>query len=254
MTAVIIEDEKALRIAFKEMLKLYCPQVEVIGEADRIKTAASLIIDQNPDVIFLDIRLPDGNAFDLLNQLSNDKENDNLLGRTAIIFTTAHEEYAVKAFKLSATDYLLKPVDPDELIESVSKVQKKMDESTQRGRLNTLLDNMQQTKEFNKKIALHTASGFLIYKISEIRRCEAEINYTRFYFRNNTSTLTSKTLKEYEQLLVPYGFMRTHKSHLVNLDCVRKYDQRGYLVLDTDEQIPLAYRKKEQLYQIIHLL
>ena len=124
MTAVIIEDEKALRIAFKEMLKLYCPQVEVIGEADRIKTAASLIIDQNPDVIFLDIRLPDGNAFDLLNQLSNDKENDNLLGRTAIIFTTAHEEYAVKAFKLSATDYLLKPVDPDELIESVSKVQK----------------------------------------------------------------------------------------------------------------------------------
>lgn len=254
MTSVIVEDEKKLRTAFKGMLELYCPQVELLGEADRIQSALPIIKEKKPDVLFLDIELPDGSGFELMEQLLNEAGSNQLVNKMSVIFITAHEEYAVKAFKLSAIDYLLKPVDPDELVSAIEKAQQKLDETTRVIRMNALIENVRQANESPKKIALHTTSGFLVHKVSEIRRCEGEGNYTRFYLQDNKLLISSKTLKEYEQMLVPYNFIRVHKSHLVNLNCVRKYSHEGYLILDNEEKVPVSSRKKEQLYEIIRSL
>ncbi|TAL58672.1 MAG: response regulator transcription factor [Bacteroidetes bacterium] len=254
MKAVIVEDEKKLRIAFKGMLELYCPEVEILGEADRVQLALPLIKEEKPDILFLDIELPDGSGFELMERLIDDAIGNPLLNKMSVIFITAHEEYAVKAFKLSAVDYLLKPVDPDELISAVEKARQKLDETTRNIRMNSLLENVRQANESPKKIALHTASGFVIHKINEIRRCEGEGNYTKFHLLDNKILISSKTLKEYDQMLAPYDFIRVHKSHLVNLNYVRKYSHEGYLTLDNEEKIPVSSRKKEQLYEIIRSL
>jgi two-component system LytT family response regulator len=253
LTAVIIEDERNFVSAFKSILSGACPEVDLVGDCGSIKQAVSLIRDIHPDIIFLDIQLSDGNAFDLLRLLENTLEK-NRFTTLRIIFTTASNHYAIKAFRFSAIDYLLKPIIPGELIEAVNKVKalKKSVDNPNPYRL--LLDNVSDQVS-NKKICLSTVNEIRVCSVSDIIRCEAEHNYTTFHFLNGKPLMVSKTLKEYEDLLKEYGFERVHQSHLVNLNHITSYIKKdnGFILMK-DIEVPVSRRKKEHVLEIFKTL
>jgi two-component system, LytTR family, response regulator len=239
--AIIIDDEKKARETIRNMVGLYCKNTEIIGEAGNIKTAAELIHDLKPDLVFLDIRMPQGSGFDLLMKLEHIDFR--------VIFITAYAEYAIKAFKFSAIDYLLKPVNPDELVAAVNKVQTLVEKENLNLRLEAFMSNMDNIARDIKKIVLRTSDSIHVVNIRDIIRCEADGNYTCFYLLNEKKILVSNTLKEYDEMLTPYRFFRTHQSHLVNIDHIEKYDKKagGVLVMKDRSEVPVSVRKKETL-------
>jgi two-component system, LytTR family, response regulator len=239
--AIIVDDEKKARETIRNMVDLYCKNVKISGEADNIKSAAELIIAQKPDLVFLDIKMPNGSGFDLLTGLG---EID-----FRVIFITAYAEYAIKAFKFSAIDYILKPINPDELIASVNKVLTLAEKESMSARLETFISNMENITREIKKIVLKTSDSIHVINVRDIIRCEADGNYTCFYLMNDKKILVSNTLKEYDEMLSPYGFFRTHQSHLVNIDYVEKYEKKGggFLLMKDKSEVPVSVRKKETL-------
>lgn len=236
---VIIDDEIGAREAISDMIKIYCSEIEIIGEADSVLTGLQLIKQEQPDLIFLDIKMKDGTGFDLLNRVSN-KE-------FAIVFLTAYDEYAIKAFKFSAIDYLLKPLDPDDLIKTLNKVSKYLNFEKQQ--LSQLINNLNSIKKESKKMVLKTMESIFLINIPDIIRCEATGNYTRFILKNQKPVLVSKTLKEYDELLKEYHFFRVHQSHLVNLNHIIRMDKAdgGTLVMVDKQSVPVSTRRKEAL-------
>lgn len=208
MKAVIIDDMEAARTALKADLESYCPDIEIIGEAQGVVSGAKLIKEVKPELIFLDIQMPDGSGFDLL-EILPELDFD-------IIFTTASDAYALKAFKVSAVDYLMKPIDPDDLIEAVKRAK---DQNNSTERLSLLKENMQGSK----KIALNTLEKIQIVNIEDIIRCESSVNYTTFYFMDGTKLLVTKTLKEFDKMLSEYNFFRVHQSHLINTEFIKEF-------------------------------
>ncbi|WP_421873449.1 LytR/AlgR family response regulator transcription factor [Marinoscillum sp.] len=246
MRAVIIDDEPSLRESTKTLLGIYCPEVTVVGEADGVKTAVELIRSSKPDLVFLDIEMRDGLGFDVLHVFPD--------RAFAVIFVTGHNEYAVKAFKISAIDYLLKPIDPEELERAVTKAQTNLHRSVSGMQIQTLahqLNNRELTK-----IVLKDSEKVYLIDIAEIVRCESSDNYTRFFLTDKRSILVSTTLKEYEKLLDSQSFFRTHQSHLVNLRHIDHYDKRegGTLVMKDQSRLPVSVRKKEQLLKALEKL
>jgi two-component system LytT family response regulator len=207
-----------------------------------------VIKNHNPDAIFLDIKLAGESGFDILDELSQDP---NL--NPEIIFITAHDEFAIQAIKFSALDYLLKPIDPEELVKAVRKVESQKGLPKHAANLNVLVENIRQASDSPKKIVVPTSDGMHILKISDIVRLESSSNYTTFFLNSEKSLLASKTLKEFDNMLEGYNFNRVHKSHLVNMNYLKKYVQTdgGYLVLEDGSKIPVANRKKEQLVSIL---
>lgn len=235
--AVIIDDIKEARTVLKADLESYCVNIEVIGEADGVVSGAKLINELQPNLVFLDIQMPDGTGFDLLNIIAN--KNFKL------IFTTASDEYAVKAFKFSAVDYLLKPIDPDELMDAVSRVEKQ-DKPTDR--IELLKENFDQPK----RIALNTLEKIHIVEVDEILRCESNINYTMFYFTDKTKLLVTKTLKEFDKLLSDHYFIRVHQSHLVNARFIKEFSKSdGSIYMKDGTKVPVSTRKKQVLMDMI---
>lgn len=238
VTAYIVEDISAARENLKMSLAEYCPQIELIGEAGSVVEALKLLKDKMPDILFLDIELGNETAFDLLDLLP---ELDS-----HIIFTTASQEYAIRAFRYAAVDYLLKPIDPDELVEAVNRAQQKPHLESEQVKVltNAMTD---QTKV--DRIALHTLEKMYIVDVSSILRCEADGNYTMFYIDGRTPILVTRTLKEYDQLLSPGGFIRVHQSHLVNTRAIREYVKvdGGYLVMNNGNKVPVSTRKRSQV-------
>lgn len=236
MRTVIIDDESKGRQALRNFITKYALELNLIGEADCVQAGIELIEKEKPELVFLDIQMPDGTGFDLLTQVMYDDFK--------LIFCTAHDKYAVKAFRFSAIDYLLKPLDPDIFTAAINKISKE-DPLLMRSKLEVLNAN----KNDFSRIALHSAEGISLVNISQIIRLESSVNYTNFVIEGGTNILVSKTLKEYDEILSQQGFVRVHKSHLVNISHVTKYikGEGGWVVMTDCSKIEVSRRKKEVL-------
>lgn len=235
--AVIIDDIPEAVAVLKSDLENYCVNIDVIGTADGVVSGAKVIKELKPDLVFLDIQMKDGSGFDLLEILTD--------VNFKLIFTTASDEYAVKAFKFSAVDYLLKPIDPDELMDAVSRVEGQ-DKPAQR--IDLLKENFVKTK----RIALNTLEKIHIVNVEEILRCESNINYTMFYFTDNSKLLVTKTLKEFDSLLSGHNFIRVHQSHLINTHFIKEFlKSAGEIVMKDGTRVPVSTRKKQVLMDMI---
>lgn len=238
-SALILDDELKSRKALSQKLNLFCPEVKPLLEASDVDSAWNLFKQKEPNILFVDIHLSGELGFELLNKISENKpEWDG-----AIIFVTAHENYALRAIKFSALDYLLKPVDPEELVKAIRKFDKV---SKAKPRLDVLFGHL---KDRDKKLIISSSEGLHVVKINDILRCESTSNYTQFFLKDGTKMLASRTLKEYEGLLKPHNFERIHKSHLINMDSVKRYVSAdgGYVILEDKNTVPVANRKKEFL-------
>ena len=237
INAIIIDDEPSARQTLNALLEKFFPQINVIAQADSIQSGIDILNSHNPDLVFRDIEMPHGHIFDIL-------ENVNNLNYE-IIFITAHNQYALEAFRFSAIDYLLKPVKISDLTRAIERFEKRAGSGEQKEKIKVLIDNLNQ--EVNR-IVLPTGSGFEVASVSDIIRCEGERNYTRFIFTNGNKILVSKTLKEFEDLLCNYGFYRIHQSHVINLKHVKKYFKgKNPEVEMSDSQIlPISRNRKEE--------
>lgn len=246
MKALIIEDEAQAISALKAELKSHCPLIDVIGEAKSIKEGVNQIKSLQPELVFLDIQLSDGLGFEILNLYK-----DHLF---KVIFTTAYSQYAIKAIKFSALDYLLKPIDSEELVDAVNKALKssKQDESI---KIENFIQN-QNENSTRKKIALQTSEGISIFELESILKCSAESNYTCIYFTNGKKMLLSKTLKEFEDLLCTSGFERIHHSHIININHLVSFINKdgGYVILSDKSTLPVSQRKKSNLITTLNNL
>jgi two-component system, LytTR family, response regulator len=248
LRAIVIDDIETIRKKNIGLIKSYCPNIAIIGEADSVDRGVSLIKQIVPDIVFLDIELPDGSGFDLLQRLKPIQFK--------VIFITGHEDFAIRAFRFSAIDYLLKPLDPLELIESVRKAEEALNKEVFEIKLNTLLSNLERPSALQKLI-LKTAEKIYSVNIQDIVHCESDKNYTTFHFINAPKLVVSTTLKEYEMMLKPFNFFRVHQSHLVNLsyfDHYIKTDGGNTIVMKNKSKVPLAIRKKEEFLALIDSL
>ncbi|MGB3468845.1 MAG: LytTR family DNA-binding domain-containing protein [Cyclobacteriaceae bacterium] len=245
---IIVEDELNARIALRQMLIEDCPQVRIVGESDNADDALNKIKQLKPDLVLLDIHLRDSNSFQILNKTDYSSFH--------IIFTTAYENYAIKAFRFSAVDYLLKPINRNYLKSAIDKLPVKPLKENYTQQIETLLANLNQTDKSPKKIILSTQDMINVVDLSDIVRCEANVNYTKFVISGQPNLLISRTLKEFEEELGPCGFMRIHKSHLINLHYVKGYDKRegGSVVLSDGTHVPLSLRKREQFMELLKTL
>jgi two-component system LytT family response regulator len=243
--AIIIEDEKMSRETLRRMLEKYCPTVEVVAEADGYRKGLEQIRKFNPDVIFLDIQMPDGSGFRLLEEVDDiDFE---------IIFTTAFDQFAIKAIKYSALDYLLKPIIPQDLMDAVKKVEKKRAEVRKRKNMDIQMDGAHIADESSQKIILSTSEMIHVINVDDIVRCESDNYYTYFFFTDGRKLLVSKTLKENEELLSNHNFIRPHKSHLVNVKYIKSFirQEGGYIIMTDGSRIPVSRRKKDKIMETL---
>ncbi len=246
INAIIIDDESRGRESLKKLLEKYCgDSVKVLGLGDSVEVAKKLVEMHQPDLVFLDIRMPMGDGFSLLESYS-DVPFD-------VVFTTAYDQYALKAFRFSAIDYLLKPIDIQELKQAVDKIKKKLEspDNVNNQRFEALKENL-RSKDFDK-IALPTTDGYSFVKREDIIRLEANGNYTAFYLKDKTKYLITRTLKYYDEMLRDYGFYRIHKSHLVNLIYVTKFikGRQGYVETINGDRLEVSTRKREELLKAL---
>ena len=245
--AIIIDDEVHCVDTLSMLLKEYCPDVLVIERCRSAKQGLEAIEKLKPDLVFLDIEMPAMNGFEMLEQFAAIS--------FAIIFTTSYDQYAIKAIRFSALDYLLKPVDPNELISSVKKVQEQrhlpMAEQFQ-----MLLKQIQGKDHHFNKLAVPTSEGFELIPADQLMRCEADDNYTHLYLKNKNKIIACRTLKEVEEQLQDFNFfIRVHHSHIVNLNEVVKYvrGEGGYLVLSDGTSVNVSRSRKDTLLNILQL-
>lgn len=249
ISAVLIDDDVNLRKGMKGMLSLYAPDINIIGEAESVVTGIETLSKLNPQVVFLDIQMNDGTGFDLLEKLTkiNGKINFH------VVFITAYEHYAIKAFRFSALDFLLKPVEPEELEKVIDKIRSVLEKDNDYSHIDLLLENIRKKADNYKRIALSNSDGIHLLDINDIIRCESDDNYTKFFIKNRKTILISKTLKEYEELLSEYDFIRIHQSHLINLQYVKSYLKKegGHVLMNDDTQLPISQRKREMIQDIL---
>jgi two-component system, LytTR family, response regulator len=240
---VIVDDEAFARASLLEDIHFHCPSLIVVGEADSVKTAVPMISKEQPSLVFLDIRLGDGTGFDVLEQLGEQPD-------TSFVFTTAYDQYAIRAFRYAATDYLLKPINADELKDAVNRVNSGL--GTQSESVKLLLSTLKR-RATQDRVAIPTAEGIHLFNPNEIVRCQSESNYTRIFLQSGEKLIAAKTLKDIEELLADFDFERVHSSHLVNLDHIKKYLTRdgGVLVLSDNAEVPVSQRKKAQILDLI---
>lgn len=240
LRAIVIDDIEKIRKDNTTIIKSTCPNISVIGQADSVESGVKLIKQLSPDLVFLDVEMQDGSGFDLLQKLSPITFK--------VIFVTGYEDFAIRAFRFSAIDYLLKPLDGKELKEAVKKVEESLGKEIFDLKLNNLFANLERPKNLQKLI-LKTADKIYSVNIQDIVNCESDKNYTTFHFINAPKLIVSVNLKEYETILSPYNFFRTHKSHLINMayfDHFIKSEGGNTIVMKNKTAIPLSVRKKEE--------
>ncbi len=245
LRTILIDDEQSVRQTLEKLLIRYCPQVRLVAEADGVDSGIKAIRRHHPDLVLLDIKMDDGTGFDLLKQLEPVDFK--------VIFITAYDQFAIRAIKFSALDYLLKPVDPEDLTEAVKKAEKLMVHELNQ-QLGTLADNMQTQDKSKKKIILKTFDNIHLVKLEDIVYCECQDNYTNFYLLNGKKILVSNTLKEYDEMLSEFGFFRAHKSYLINMIHIDRFEKAegGAIVLVNEIKLPVASRKKDQLLEMLY--
>ncbi|HRF99612.1 MAG: LytTR family DNA-binding domain-containing protein [Bacteroidia bacterium] len=245
--AVIIDDEINNQELISNLLKSYAENVQVVGLANSVDSAYKAINEHHPDLIFLDIQMPDGTGFDLLKKF----EKINF----KIIFVTAHQEFAIEAFKYSALDYLLKPLSPANLLAAVKKAEETMGEDELNTKLKILLNNIAEPIKNKKKIVLKTMERIYSVDLDDIIRFESDGGYTKVYLTDGKRIMVSKTMKEFDDLLLDAGFLRVHHSHLINMNhlfCFEKTE--GHVVMKDDSVVPVSNRKKDQLLELLNML
>jgi two-component system LytT family response regulator len=241
LRTVIIDDDQLSRSILKKTFEKCFENVILEGEADSVASGLELINRVHPNLVFLDIKLPDGTGFDLIEKLGNTDFK--------LIFTTAYSGYAIKAFKYSAFDYIVKPIVPDDIKASLNRINQVSSASTL-PRVRAMRDNLfGSSEDANATIALPELNGFSIVKIDDIERCEGERNYSRIFFKDGTETLVSRTLMEFENLLACHGFCRIHRSHLINLKNVVRYLKTGggMIEMKSGEMLKVSAKYKDEL-------
>ncbi|MEM7102537.1 MAG: response regulator [Bacteroidota bacterium] len=238
--AIIIDDEENSRITLNNMLENYCSDVEVIEMANSVPNGVKAIQKHAPDVIFLDIEMPVHNGFELFEFLPDMKSE--------VIFTTAYDQYAIRAFKFSAVDYLLKPIDLEELRSAIDRIKEKKTSTVENEKFQVLQENIRYPF---RKLGLPTVEGYTFIKLQNIIRCEADSNYTMFHALDGEKILVPKTLKEYENLLEGFNFLRVHRSHIINLDHIKKYTKTRIpsVTMIDGATIAISLKKKDELLQ-----
>lgn len=241
--AVIIDDEKGSIETLKWKLENYCPDVHVIASFDNPAEGVIYLKNNPPDLLFLDIEMPMLTGFDVLEEIGPGISFD-------VIFTTAYDNFGIQAVKFSALDYLLKPVQNKELKEAIEKHLKKTQHKISPEQIDVLLNNVQAVKKGKRgRIALASKESIEFVDPQEIIACEANSNYTNIYLAEGRKRVISRTLKEFEDMLLPFDFFRPHNSHLVNLNRVREFirGDGGYLVMENNMKIPVSKSKREEL-------
>jgi len=241
--ALIIDDEQVAVNVLSLMIERHLPEINIVRSTTNPAKALQLLTSYDPDIVFLDIEMPYQNGFELLKALPEITFD--------IVFTTAYDKYAIQAIKFSALDYLLKPIDADELKETFNRfVQKTIVNQNRDDAVKNLLANLQQQNKTYHKLALPTANGLQFFLPQDIIRCEGMSNYTKFYFSNHHSITTSKTIKEYEEILIPHKFIRIHKSHLINAEFVSGYaSQNCNLIMKDGSLVEVSRRRKKEVLE-----
>lgn len=240
---VIVEDEAAAREVLKSYVAKYCPQIEVVGEAQHCKDAITVLHDLQPELVFLDVEMPFGNAFDVLEGCKD------LYFET--IFVTAFSEYSLRALNQSAAYYLLKPVSIEELIVAVNKVQGHIYNHEMLNRNKVLIENFREQQPEKQQVILPTLEGFEVVRMEQIMRLQGNGNFTDIYFRNKTKKMVCRLLKYFDEIL-PYPFMRVHKSHIINVYTVKAYHKSsgGYVVLEDETEIEISPSYKDDFLHL----
>lgn len=237
---VLIDDEiDSIRI-LERLLDTYCPQVKIVGKANGVETGIHSIQTARPDLVLLDVEMTQGSAFDLLNQLQPINFQ--------IIFVTAFDNYAIKAYKYSAVDYLLKPVDIDDLCAAIERVTQKIQGKSFLDQMQVLLHNVETFHLSQQKMAVPTLTGLIFIAIRDIMRFEAKGSYTTIYLNNGEQIMATRNIKEYEDLLPAVIFCRVHNSHIINLHKIQKYHKGrgGYVIMEDGSSIEVASRRREE--------
>ena len=249
---LIIDDEIRARETIQALLEIYCKDTaQVVGQAKNMRTGIEAIREHKPDLVLLDIKMPDGSGFDLLARYGKIDFK--------VVFITAFEEYAIQAFKFSAIDYILKPIEPDELIKAINRVNDVIKTSQPNNmdvQFKTFLNNIQNNKAEDKKLVLKTTENIYVIPIYEVVALSSDRNYTRFNFLERPPIIVSKTLKDFDNILTDYGFMRVHRSHMINLRYIERFEKvdGGYAVMRGGLKIEVSHRKKEDLLEFFSSL
>jgi two-component system, LytTR family, response regulator len=246
LRAILIDDEQNSLENLQNKLHKYCPAVKILSALQKPEEAISLIRQQKPDVLFLDIEMPKMNGFRLIEEL-NDFEGE-------IIFITAYNHFAIEAMRISAFDYLVKPVSIADLQNAVSRLQQQRNKNTKE-RLNVLKQSIEENKSQDNKIAVPTSEGLEFIVIKHIIRIESSTNYSRLYLINKQSLLVTRLLKDFEEILTPYRFFRVHNSHLINLNYISKYirGEGGQVMMENGDVVDVSRRKKEEFLGLLYM-
>lgn len=238
--ALIIDDEAGAASVLQMLIERYVPEITQLRIATKIGEANVLLQQFKPQLVFLDIMMPEKNGFEFLNE----QKQINF----EIIFTTAYDEYAIRAIRFSALDYLLKPLNAEELRSAVARFLEKSNQKKETDLLlNNLLQNLRTRQENEFKLAVPTTAGAVFFSPPNIVRLEGEGNYTRFYLSDGRKHISSKTMKEYEEILLQHNFLRIHKSHLVNKSFIEQFNNEGSIVLKDKTQLPVSRQRKQQV-------
>jgi two-component system LytT family response regulator len=246
LTCIIVDDiPEALQMLSSDIEKQH-PEINIIGKATSVISAAKLLQKKHPDILFLDIMLGDGTAFDILEIVPN--------LQSKIIFVTASDEYAVKAFKFAAIDYILKPYANEDLAKSIKKAKEQIQPN--REQLTVLQEYIKHPNNSIQKISLHTSEKIIVVQLSEIIRCKSDNNYTTFHLENGQKILVSKTLKYYADMLKEHQFLRVHQSHLINTKYIKEFikSDGGYIILKDKSNIPVSVRKRTEVIEALNSL
>ncbi|GAA3972957.1 LytR/AlgR family response regulator transcription factor [Mucilaginibacter dorajii] len=249
ISAVIIDDEPHCIDRLSYLADHYCAgELFIAGTADRVDSGFELIKELKPQLVFLDIQIHQQTGFDLLKKY--------ITIPFQVVFTTAFEQYAIQAFKFSAVDYLLKPIDPDELQLTVKKLREKIEREHHLDSIALLFQNIQQMGQHDPKITVPTMTGLEFIKVQDIIRCQSDVNYTTIFMKDKKSLMVAKTLKEFEGLLSPYNFFRIHNSHLVNLAYIKSYykGKGGYVQLEDKTELEVSSRRKDDFLAMLSAL
>lgn len=248
INTLIIEDEKKSSAVLISLIAKHCPQLEVIGTADSVEEGVLQINKLNPELIFLDIQLSDGTGFDLLEKVQQINFD--------VVFATAYDQFAIKAIKYSAVDYLLKPIDPEELKLAVDKIAAKKFKNSGLDNLKFLLQNFKQSESGYNRITLPTGNAYEVVLVQDIIRCEANESYTKFYLTENRKFLVTQNLKNYEDLLPKSDFIRVHHHHLINMKHVIRFlkTDNGYVVMRDGSEIEVSRRKRDAFLESLNKL
>jgi two-component system LytT family response regulator len=244
--AIVIDDENRTRELIVKMINSFGFEIQAFQGGNNVESGIKSIEDNSPDIVFLDIQMPDGTGFDVIKGIKNKNFE--------VIFITAHEEFAIKAIKFSALDYILKPIDVEELKNAVEKAIKTIDKKKEESQFDALQHNI--NPNVKRRLVLKTQESVHVVELDTIIRCEADRNYTSFFLAGGKKILVSKTLKEYETLLTSHNFLRVQQSHLINLDYVDRYDKGngGSVVMKDGSEVPLSPAKRDVFFKILENL